>query len=158
VITDIEQAINRQIGNELAASQQYLSIAAYFDATNLQLLAKLFYKQSQEERDHGLKLVDYLVKAGGRVHLPGLPEPRADFASPADAIDLALESEVQVSSQYDELMKLALAKQDFAAQALFSWFVTEQVEEVASMKRLSEVVRMAGPNVLMVEGYLAHGA
>ncbi len=54
-------------------------------------------------------------------------------------------------------MKLALTEDDFAAQAFFSWFVSEQVEEVASMRRLSEVVRMAGANVLLVEAYLVHG-
>ncbi len=154
---DLEQAINDQIGQELAASIQYLSIAAYFERTNLEKLAKLFYGQSDEERQHALKLVDYLLKAGGEVRIPALGAPRHDFSSCADAVSLALDSELEVASQYDALMAMALAQQDYAAQALFSWFASEQVEEVATMRRLVEVVRMAGSNVLMVEAYLVHG-
>ena len=40
--------LTEQIGNEFSASQQYIAIAAYFDADALPQLAGLFYRQSVE--------------------------------------------------------------------------------------------------------------
>lgn len=44
--------LSRQIGNEFAASQQYLAIAVWFDGQDLPRLAAHFYRQSLEERNH----------------------------------------------------------------------------------------------------------
>ncbi len=48
----LNAAINEQIGHELANSNLYLSIASYFEGECLLGLAKIFFKQSDEERQH----------------------------------------------------------------------------------------------------------
>lgn len=153
---EIARALNEQVGHEFHASMQYLSMAAYFDSSNLAKIAKIFYDQATEERDHGMKLIDYIVKAGARVEVPAIPAAKHDFASAEQAVALALEWELEVANQYNRLMELAASKSDHLTQDFLTWFVTEQLEEVWKMRRILDVVRRAGPSLLMVEAYLAH--
>ena len=43
-------ALNEQLAEEFAASQQYVAIAVYYDAETLPQLARHFYRQAVEER------------------------------------------------------------------------------------------------------------
>jgi ferritin len=153
---ELAALLNEQIGHEFEASLQYVSIASHFGTMNLFLLAKLFQAQSEEERQHALKLVDYMVKSGARVEVPAIPPTRSGFQSALEAVELALQWEVEVAKQYDRLMETATRLNDFLAQEFLGWFVTEQLEEVFKMRRLADVIRRAGNNLLMVEAYIAH--
>jgi ferritin len=75
-------AINEQIGREFAASLEYLSIASCFASEGLTELAKHFYRQAEEERDHAMRSVKYVVDAGGKVAIPAIPAPRARLRAP----------------------------------------------------------------------------
>ncbi len=153
----MNDAINEEIGLELFASNQYISIASYFDDMALKLLANLFYKQSDEERAHAMKFVKYLNDAGGPVEIPAVKKPKSDFKGPEEAIKLALDWELDVTAHINNLMNLAIEEKDYASQDLLRWFVTEQVEEVSTMENLMKVVKMTGDkNVIMVEAYLVH--
>ena len=157
ISAEMEQALNEQIGREFGASLQYTNLATYFDGANLRMLAKFFYKQSDEERAHALKLVNYLVEAGCQVRIPAIEAPQHDFVSAAAAAKLALDWELRVTEQFNALMDLAIAKKDHLSQAFLTWFVTEQLEEVSTMTRLHDLVSRAGDNVLLAEAYLVHG-
>jgi len=149
-------ALNEQIGNEFSASLQYSAISAYFAAESLPELSKKFTLQATEERDHALKLVDYVVDSGGLVVFPSVPAPRSEFGSAEEAVRLALDSEFEVTRQINKLMDLAASESDHAAQTFLQWFVTEQREEVASMDALLKIVQRAGESgLLFVEEYLA---
>ena len=63
-MADFPNALNEQIGRELAASQQYVAIAVYYDAETLPQLAQHFYRQAVEERNHAMMIVQYLLDAG----------------------------------------------------------------------------------------------
>ena len=47
----VNTAIEAQIGHEFGASQQYLSMAGYFEAESLGGFASWMREQSQEEKD-----------------------------------------------------------------------------------------------------------
>ena len=81
----INRAFNEQVGHELSNSNQYLAIAAYFENESLYGLAKIYSKQADEEREHAMKFIKFLHDAGGKVAIPGIPEPRNSFESPMDA-------------------------------------------------------------------------
>lgn len=51
------ELLTRQVGNEFAASHQYVAVAAWFDGQDLPQLAKHFYRQSLEERNHAMMMV-----------------------------------------------------------------------------------------------------
>ncbi len=155
---ELNKAINDQIGHELAASHQYVNIAAYFDSLALKLLAKKFYKQAEEEREHAMKFVHYVSEAGGKVEVPAIAAPKAGFASVEEAIKLSLDWELEVTRLINGLMDIAVAQKDYIGQDFLRWFVTEQLEEVSSMETLLTVVKAAGEkNLFMLEAYLAHG-
>ena len=148
-------AINEQIGNEFGASMQYIAIASHFAGAGLVALSDHFFKQSDEERMHAMKFVRYLDDAGGKVEIPTINAPRTEFKSVADAIRLALNHEMKVTSQINGLVDLALKESDHISRDMLSWFVKEQLEEVSSMDNLLKVVLLAGEsNLIHVENYI----
>lgn len=153
----LNAAINTQIGNELGNSNQYVAVAAYFEGECLFGLAKIYFKQAEEEREHAMKFLRFLLDAGGKVAIPGVPSPRNDFRSAEDAAQLALDSELKTTRQIYDLVELAAAEKNHIATNFLQWFVSEQLEEVSSAETRLSVIRRAGPSVLMVEAYLAHG-
>jgi len=152
----LEEALNAQIGRELEASLQYVNIAAYFAADSLPELAAFFYRQADEERMHAMKFVHYVVDTGGRVRIPAVGQPRADFASAEDAVQAAVTWEIEVTGHINRLMDIAIREHDHIAGQFLQWFVAEQREEVSSMSTLRDIIRRAGPSgLLFVEEYLA---
>jgi ferritin len=151
-------AINEQIGHEFAAMLQYVAIATYFDGEGLPVLARHFYRQAEEERDHAMRFVHYVADAGGTVTIPAIPAVKSGFASAEEAVQLSLEREITVTQQINALMDQAIAGSDHATRNMLEWFVAEQLEEVSSMETLLSMVRRAGePGLLFVESYLAQG-
>jgi ferritin len=154
---ELARAFNEQIGREFGASMQYVSIAAHFQQRQLTLLAKLFFAQADEERQHAMKFVKYLLDTKGDLKLPAVAAPTATFASAEAAVQAALKWEEEVTSQITALMDLASKQNDYLAQSFLQWFIDEQLEEVVKMDRLLSVITQSGEkNLLMVEAYLVH--
>ena len=154
---ELAAAFNQQIGNEFGASMQYVSIAAHFEARQLKLLAKLFFDQADEEKQHAMKFVHYLLDTKGPLKIPAIPAPTATFASAEDAVQAALTWEHEVTAQITALMDRAVKENDYIAQNFLQWFVDEQLEEVVKMDRLLSIIKQSGErNLLMVEAYLVH--
>jgi len=152
---ELEAAMNAQIGREFGASLQYVNIAAYFDADSLPQLAAFFYRQAEEEKMHAMKFVLYIVDAGGQVRVPSVEGPKYAFQAAKEAIQAALNWELEVTKQINDLMDLAIEQNDHIGQDFLRWFVTEQLEEVSTMDTLLTVVDRAGENILWVEDFLA---
>lgn len=149
-------AINTQVGHEFGASLQYASIAAYFGNESLPELQKHFNLQSGEERDHAMKLVNYLVDAGAQVAIPAVPAPKTGLKSAEEAVRLSVQWEMTVTKQIGALVDLATAEKDHTTNQFLQWFVNEQLEEVSSMETLLSMVRRAGESgLLFVEDYVA---
>jgi len=153
----LNQAMNEQIGSEFGASMQYLSIAAFFDTHYMALLAKLFFDQAEEEKEHAMKFVHYILEAGGELRIPAIKAPKPTFESADEAVQAALNWEMEVTRQINDLMDIAVSEKDYLARGMLQWFVDEQLEEINKMDRLLNIIRRAGENnLLMVEAYLIH--
>lgn len=152
----LHKAINQQIGHELANANQYLAIATYFEGEGLFGLAKIYYKQADEERDHALRFVKFVLDAGGKVEFPAVPAPVNGFGSPEEAAKLALDAEVRTTDQIYKLVTLATDEKNYIAVNALQWFVNEQLEEISSAETRLSLIRRAGPSILMIEAYLAH--
>jgi ferritin len=154
----MQSHINAQIGNELLASHQYILIATYFDSEGLPSLAQHFYKQALEERDHALRFIKYLVDADSAVKIPAVPAPKSAFKSAADAVALALQSEMRVTEQISAIVDLAVREKDHLSKNMLEWFVGEQREEVSSMDTLLRMVKRAGESgMFFVDNFLLQG-
>ena len=147
-------ALNEQIGHEFAASQQYIAVAAYYDAETLPQLAAHFYRQAVEERNHAMMIVQYLLDADERVVVPGVPAPPTEFSDAVAPVALALAQEKRVTDQIVNLVKLARDEGELVGEQFLHWFLQEQREEVASMTDLLAVVERGRDNLLLVEDYL----
>jgi ferritin len=154
---ELADAFNEQIGHEFGASMQYVSIAAHFQQRQLQMLAKLFFEQSDEEKQHAMKFVKYLLDTKAELKIPAIPAPVPAFASAEAAVQAALKWEQEVTSQITGLMDLAVKQTDYIAQSFLQWFIDEQLEEVVKMDQLLSIIQQSGErNLLMVEAYLVH--
>ena len=148
-------ALNGQVANEFAASQQYVAIAVYYDGQTLPQLAAHFYRQSVEERNHAMMIVQYLLDADLEPAIPGVAAPQTSFADVVAPVALALEQEQKVTAQIADLVKLAREEGDFVGEQFLYWFLQEQREEVSSMTALLQVVERSRDNVMLIEEYLA---
>jgi ferritin len=151
----LNQTMNQQIGSELGASNQYLKIASYFDSESLPELAGFFFRQSDEERQHAMKFVHYILDAGGEVQIPDIGAAPNEIQSAEAAVKMALDWEMEVTKQINNLMDQAIAEKDHIAQRFLDWFVDEQLEEVSTMDTLLAVVKRAGNQLMFVEQYVA---
>ena len=147
--------LNVQIGNELAAHNQYLACAIHYDALTMPQMAAFFYGQALEERDHAMMMVQYLLDTDADVTIPGVEAPQASFADVIAPVALALEQEKRVTEQINGLLRIAREESDFASEQFLQWFIKEQVEEVATMTDLLTVVNRNRDDLEDIEEYVA---
>jgi bacterioferritin B len=152
------QSLNEQVGYEFAASQQYVAIAAYYDAQTLPQLAAHFYRQAVEERNHAMMMVQYLLDADEEILIPGVDAPQTGFADAVAPVSLALAQEKRVTEQIIALVKLARENGELVGEQFLHWFLQEQREEVASMTDLLAVIERGKDNLLLVEEHLGRAA
>jgi ferritin len=152
---ELAEAFSTQVGNEFGASVQYVMMAAYFDREALPQLATKFYAQADEEKMHAMKLAHYVTEAGGLLEIPTIPKGQAEFETVEEAVQLALDWELTVTKQINDLVGLAAKESDHLAQIFLQWFVSEQLEEVTSMDILLRTVQRADGNLLLVEEFIS---
>ena len=153
-MTTFTELLEAQIGHEFNASQQYVAMAVFFDGEDLPQLARHFYAQSVEERNHAMMLVQYMLDRDMPVRIPGVSAVRSDFSTVVEPIALALEQEKQVTRQIEALFAAARAEGDALGEQFMLWFLKEQVEEVASMSTLLTVAKRA-ENLFDLENFMA---
>ena len=127
----IEQAFNEHLNAEFYSSYLYLSMANYFAAKNLEGMASWMVIQTDEERMHAMKFIDFINDRGGRVVLDQIDKPKTDWDSPRRLSGEAYEHEQLISQKINTLVDLAVKENSHAAAAFLQWFVSEQVEEEA---------------------------
>ena len=151
--------LNAQIGNELAAHNQYLACAIYYDALTMPRMAAFFYAQALEERGHAMMMVQYLVDTDSEVVIPAVDAPTSAFADLVAPVELALAQERTVTDQVNGLLRIAREEGDFASEQFMQWFIKEQVEEVATMSDLLAVATRNRDDIEDIEEYVAreHG-
>ena len=150
-----QQKLNEQIAYEFAASQQYIAIAVHYDAQTLPQLAAHFYRQSVEERNHAMMMVQYLLDSDEDVTIPAVAAPQTTFADDIAPVALAFDQEKRVTAQISQLAVTAREDGDLVAEQFMHWFLQEQREEVSSMSALLQVVERLRDNIMLVEDYLA---
>ncbi len=151
----LNDALNDQVAMELAAHIQYLAIAHYFESRSLDNLAGFFYNQGEEEKYHALKIIHFLGEAGAQVRFSALPEPKQDFQSANEAVQLFVDQEKHVTDSFYAMNALAVAEQDYITENFLKWFIDEQLEEMSTSTKLLDLVQAAGDNLLMVEMIVA---
>jgi ferritin len=148
-------ALNAQISREFAAAHQYTAIGAYYAAETYPQLTKFFYDQAEEEREHAMKMVNYLLDRSQRVDFSEVSAPQTQFPDHIAPIRLALQQEQQVTVHIADLFTIARETNDYLAEQFLHWFLEEQVEEESSMSDLLAVAERTRDIPVLLEEYLA---
>ncbi len=142
----MEKLLNEQINKEIFSSNLYLSMCSYFLDKELDGFANFFRVQAQEELFHANKQFDYVHNVGGKVSMMAVEAPETNFKNIIHVFELTLKHEQLVSKSINNLVKNALAENDYATHAFLQWFITEQVEEEANVNNLLSKLKMIGDN------------
>ncbi len=140
----VYEAINDQVNNELSASHSYLAMSGVCEDLNFPGAAHWFRVQSDEEREHALRLFDFIHDRNYSVSLRRMQVETTHATTLIEVFRAALAQEEQVSTQIDALYEQAMGEKDFAAVVQLQWFVTEQVEEEKSARDIIARLEMAG--------------
>ncbi|AIY12920.1 MULTISPECIES: ferritin [Cellulophaga] len=140
----IENALNHQIKIEAESSQIYLAMACWAEVKGLEGVAGFMYDQSQEERDHMLKLVKFVNERGGHAQISELSAPNVTFNSFKEMFEKLFEHEVFVSGSINELVHISLQEKDYATHNFLQWYVAEQIEEEAMARTILDKINLIG--------------
>ena len=146
ISTKMQDALNKQLNEELFSSYLYLSMAAYFEEKNLKGFAHWFRIQNQEENMHGMKFFNFIVQKGGKVSLKQIETPKTDWNSILEVFTDSLKHEQKISGLINLLTELSMNEKDYATHTFLQWFITEQVEEEANVHELIQKLEMIGDN------------
>ena len=142
----LQTALNNQIQAEFYSAYMYLSMSAYYSKQSLNGIANWLKVQYGEEREHALKIYDYVIERGGEVELKDIKASKSDFGSPVETFEQVLEHEKHVTSLINKLYQLSISEKDYATQIFLEWFITEQVEEEASVEEVVEKMKRIPEN------------
>ena len=126
----MQEALNQQVFMEAQSSQAYLAMASWAEIQpGLKGVTQFFFRHSEEERMHMLKLIHYINERGGFAVIPALEQPVLTFVSLKKAFEKLLDHELKVSESINELVDLSLKEKDYATHNFLQWYVNEQMEE-----------------------------
>ena len=149
------EALNAQIGREFAAAHQYVATGAFYAAATFPQLSAFFYRQAEEEREHAMKMVNYLLDRDAQVDFGAIEKPHTDFPDHVAPISHALEQEKRVTVQINGIFEIARETRDYQSEQFLHWFLEEQVEEEASITDLLAVAERTRQIPMLLEEYLA---
>ncbi len=155
----LNEAINDQIKAEFESASLYLSMAVWCAKNVFHGAENFMIKQAQEEEEHAMKFVKFLLEVDADVVIPELGKPRADFSSLLDVFESGLEHEKLVTSRINDLVKLSDEDGDYATNDFLQWYVAEQVEEEKTfrdiVKKLS-MVKSSPAGILRIDDQLSN--
>jgi len=137
-------ALNQQIEYEGYASNFYLSLAYWCDDQALNGCKSFFMRQSEEEREHMLKIYEYMSDCGFHPVTPMFSQPPAKFKSIQEVFDKVFEQERSVTSSIHALLKLSIELNDYNTQSFLKWYVDEQREEEAVIRTILDRIKVIG--------------
>ncbi|MFP4481394.1 MAG: ferritin [Thermovirgaceae bacterium] len=138
----MQDAMNKQINEELFSAYLYLSMAAWAEKSNLTGAASWMRKQSEEEMEHAMKFFNHINERGGEVELHPVEGPQKDWTGILEVFEASLAHEQHISACINDLYGLAAAEKDYASQVFLQWFIEEQVEEEASVDEVVQKLKM----------------
>lgn len=142
----VEDICNRQIEREGYSSNLYLAMASWAENNGLNGVASWMYAQADEERIHMLKFIKYLNERGGSAVIPAFKKPGTDYKNVEEMFKEVLKHEEFITGSINEIVALTLEEKDFNTNNFLQWFVTEQVEEEASVRTILDKIRLIGKN------------
>lgn len=140
----LSAALNAQMTKEAHASQIYLSYASWADSQGYEGTANFLFRHAEEERNHMMKILEYILKRGAEVHITAIPAPPANPVSINSCFEKVFEHEIDNTKAVYKLVKMSFDEQDWATWNFMQWFVNEQIEEETLALDLLDKIKIAG--------------
>lgn len=138
----LEKELNNQLNEELYSAYLYLSMAAYLSQKNLNGFSNWMKIQFEEEQAHANKLFQYILDRGGNVELQKINKPKAEWNDIIDVFENILKHEEYITSRINDLVELATKEKDHATVVIMQWYVSEQVEEEATVNDMLDQLKL----------------
>jgi len=146
----IEDLCNRQVEREGYSSNLYLAMASWAENKGYPGIAAWLYAQAEEERIHFLKFIKYINERGGHAVIPAFKQPPVEYKNVQKLFDEVLKHEQFITSSINEIVAATLTEKDFNTNNFLQWFLTEQVEEEASVRTIIDKLKMVGAESLYI--------
>ncbi|HQQ78583.1 MAG TPA: ferritin [Thermoanaerobaculia bacterium] len=140
----MQDALNAQINSEQYSAQLYLAMSAHCATKSFKGFAHWLRIQASEETAHAAKLIQFLLDRAGRLQLRPIPAPPAEFGTVIEVFEKTLEHEKAVTAKISALFDLARKEGDYASEITLQWYVTEQVEEEATISEIVDQLHAIG--------------
>ena len=144
----VEEALVKQIEKEGYSSSLYLSMAVWADTNGYEGSAKWFYAQAEEERLHMLKIIKYVNERGGVGVIPSFKQPPTDFKDVKEVFVKSFEHEKSITQSINDIIGVCVDERDFTTHTWLQWFITEQIEEEASVSAIVDKLHLLGDHNL----------
>lgn len=143
---ELQAILNKQIFNEFQSAQIYFAMASCVDSKGLGNFGKLFLKYGHEEMTHMKKIQEYMMERNCKFITPSLPEVKQEYIDLRDVLTSALEHEIQVTSNWNNIAEIALKSSDHVTYSFSKWFLDENVEEENKFRDLLGLMDNGTPN------------
>lgn len=136
--------LNRQLTKEASASQTYLSFGAWASNEGYAGIANFLFGHANEERNHMMKILEYILQRGAKVKIEAIPAPPKHPTSIQHCFEEIFNQEVDNTKGIYKLVKLSFDEEDWATWHFMQWFVKEQTEEETLALSLLDKIKIAG--------------
>ena len=140
----ITAALNVQMTKEAHASQIYLAYAAWANSQGFGGVSNFLFRHAQEERNHMMKILEYILKRGAEVHITAIPAPPENPVHINSCFEKIFAHEVDNTESVYKVVKMSMEEEDWATWNFMQWFVKEQIEEETLALRLLDKLKITG--------------
>jgi ferritin len=140
----IAAALNDQMTREAHASQIYLCYASWASDNGFDGIANFLFRHAEEERNHMMKILEYILERGAKVKITAIPSPGEEPTSVNNCFEKVFSSEVENTASIYKIVKMTFDEQDWATWNFMQWFVKEQIEEETLALNLINKIKIAG--------------
>ncbi|GAB4288817.1 MAG: non-heme ferritin [Marinilabiliales bacterium] len=140
----IEEILNNQIEKEGYSSNLYLAMASWAETQGYEGIANWLYAQAEEEKMHMLKIVAYVNERGGHAIIPAFKKPPMEYKDVKNLFEEVLKHERYITDSINEIVGVCFEEKDYTTHNWIQWFVTEQIEEEASVQNILDKLAMVG--------------
>lgn len=144
----IEEILNAQVEKEGYSSLLYLAMASWAENKGYPGISEWLYAQADEEKNHMLEFVHYINDRGGKAIIPGMKTPPAKYAGIKQLFNDVMSHEQFISASINDIVALCIDERDFTTQNWLQGFVSEQIEEEASVQAILDRLNLIGDNNL----------
>ena len=139
-----EDVLNKQVTKEAEAAQIYLSYAIWADTEGYAGVSNLLFRHSGEERDHMMKVIQYIQGRGGKAKVTAISAPPKDPKNLQECFEKIFQHEVDNTNAIYGIVNQAFEEKDWATWNFGQWFVKEQIEEETLALDLLDKLKIAG--------------